>query len=52
MKKSGILGGAGKDPTVISPKQYSRRFRVAISGYITVVPSLAPPPPLLDPDAL
>ena len=29
MKKSGILGGAGKDPTVISPKQYSRRFRWA-----------------------
>jgi hypothetical protein len=27
VKKSGILGGAGKDPTVISPKQYSRRFR-------------------------
>ncbi|GAB4817632.1 hypothetical protein N2152v2_004678 [Parachlorella kessleri] len=52
VKKSGILGGSGKDPTVISPKQYSRRFRVAISGYITVVPSLAPPPPLLDPDAL
>ena len=51
VKKSGILGGAGKDPTVISPKQYSRRFRVAISGYITVVPSLAAPPPLLDPDA-
>ena len=29
VKKSGILGGAGKDPTVISPKQYSRRFRWA-----------------------
>ena len=29
VKKSGILGGAGKDPTVISPKQYSRRFRSA-----------------------
>ena len=26
VKKSGILGGAGKDPTVISPKLYRRRF--------------------------
>jgi hypothetical protein len=32
VKKSGILGGAGKDPTVISPKQYSRRFRWAGLG--------------------
>jgi hypothetical protein len=32
VKKSGILGGAGKDPTVISPKQYSRRFRCPHGG--------------------
>lgn len=38
VKKSGILGGAGKDPTVISPKQYSRRFRCAcVGGSITGV---------------
>ena len=52
VKKSGILGGAGKDPTVISPKQYCRRFRVAMSGYVTVVPSLQQPPRPLDPDAM
>lgn len=32
VKKSGILGGAGKDPTVISPKQYSRRFRRGLAA--------------------
>ena len=32
VKKSGILGGAGKDPTVISPKQYCRRFRCGRGG--------------------
>eukprot|EP00887_Chlorella_sp_A99_P005551 scaffold1.g5551.t1 len=51
VKKSGILGGAGKDPTVISPKQYCRRFRAAMASYFTVVPSLLAPEPPLDPDA-
>lgn len=52
VKKSGILGGAGKDPTVISPKQYSRRFRVAMSSYFTVVPAWEAPEQPLDPDAM
>ncbi|PRW32495.1 FAB FYVE-domain PI-3,4-kinase [Chlorella sorokiniana] len=52
VKKSGILGGAGKDPTVISPKQYSRRFRIAMSSYLTVVPFWEAPEPPLDPDAM
>ncbi|KAL4855645.1 putative 1-phosphatidylinositol-3-phosphate 5-kinase [Chlorella vulgaris] len=52
VKKSGILGGAGKDPTVISPKQYSRRFRIAMSSYLTVAPAWEAPEPPLDPDAV
>lgn len=50
VKKSGILGGAGKDPTVISPKQYSRRFRCeggAVGGPVAARHAglLGPPPP-------
>ena len=52
VKKTGILGGAGKDPTVISPRQYSRRFRAAMASYFTVSPSLECPAPALDPDAV
>jgi 1-phosphatidylinositol-3-phosphate 5-kinase len=40
--QSGILGGAG-DPTVISPLQYSARFRTAMATYFTVVPGILPP---------
>lgn len=39
VKASGILGGGGKDPTIISPKQYAKRFRSAIKSYFTVVPA-------------
>ncbi len=39
VKSSVMLGGARKEPTVISPKQYCRRFRVAISSYFVSVPS-------------
>jgi 1-phosphatidylinositol-3-phosphate 5-kinase len=31
VKSAGILGGAGKTPTVISPDAYMRRFRDAIA---------------------
>jgi len=41
VKGSGILGGGGKEPTIISPKQYMRRFRTAIMSYFTVVPGSA-----------
>lgn len=49
--KSGM--GLGKDlkaPTIQSPKDYCRRFRVAMASYFTRVPSDDPPPSLLDPD--
>jgi hypothetical protein len=51
VKASGILGGSGKEPTIVSPKQYMRRFRAAISSYFTVVPDGHEVEPPLDPDA-
>lgn len=50
VKSTGILAG-GKEPTVISPKQYCRRFRVAMASYLTVVPALGRPQPPRSPDA-
>ncbi len=44
VKSTGILAG-GKEPTVISPKQYCRRFRAAMSSYFTLVPGSGPRPP-------
>ncbi|KAL0346818.1 UNVERIFIED_CONTAM: 1-phosphatidylinositol-3-phosphate 5-kinase FAB1A [Sesamum calycinum] len=39
VKASGILGGPkNASPTVISPKQYKRRFRKAMSAYFLMVP--------------
>lgn len=38
VKKAGILGGGGKDPTVLSPRHYSNRFRAAMSSWLTAVP--------------
>eukprot|EP00898_Chlorokybus_atmophyticus_P001216 jgi/Chlat1/2095/Chrsp17S02689 len=39
VKSSGILGGpAGTAPTVVSPKQYMKRFRSAMSNYFVMVP--------------
>ena len=44
VKRSGILGGTGpsksKIPTIISPKQYKKRFRVAIWAYFLLIPNL------------
>jgi 1-phosphatidylinositol-3-phosphate 5-kinase len=48
VKKSGILGGAGKEPTIISPRQYRRRFLASVLTYFTVVPSLVEPLSALD----
>jgi hypothetical protein len=45
------LCSAGKEPTIVSPKQYMRRFRTAISSYFTVVPDGRDMDPPLDPDA-
>ncbi|GLJ36860.1 hypothetical protein SUGI_0744430 [Cryptomeria japonica] len=39
VKASGILGGPkNESPTVISPKEYKKRFRKAISNYFQTVP--------------
>ncbi|KAG0172341.1 1-phosphatidylinositol-3-phosphate 5-kinase [Apophysomyces sp. BC1015] len=38
VKESGILGGGGKEPTIISPKQYRIRFREAMDRYFLMVP--------------
>ncbi|KAK9274873.1 hypothetical protein L1049_022127 [Liquidambar formosana] len=39
VKASGILGGPkNASPTVISPKQYKKRFRKAMSAYFLMVP--------------
>jgi len=39
VKSSGIMGGKGKIPTVISPKQYKSRFREAMNIYFVMVPN-------------
>ena len=51
VKSSGMLGGGGKEPTIISPKQYCRRFRMAMLSYFTLVPASADMEAPLDPDA-
>ncbi|KAB5529784.1 hypothetical protein DKX38_019865 [Salix brachista] len=39
VKASGILGGPkNASPTVISPKQYKKRFRKAMTAYFLMVP--------------
>ena len=39
VKASGILGGPkNAQPTVISPKQYKKRFRKAMQNYFLMVP--------------
>ncbi|KAH8557020.1 hypothetical protein BGW37DRAFT_475223 [Umbelopsis sp. PMI_123] len=38
VKESGILGGGGKEPTVVSPKTYRIRFREAMERYFLMVP--------------
>ncbi|XP_052896757.1 putative 1-phosphatidylinositol 3-phosphate 5-kinase [Anopheles moucheti] len=38
IKQSGLMGGHGKLPTVISPKMYKNRFIVAMERYFLCVP--------------
>ncbi|KAJ1968249.1 Mitochondrial distribution and morphology protein 12, partial [Dimargaris verticillata] len=38
VKEAPFLGGGGKQPTIVSPKQYKNRFRSAMERYFTVVP--------------
>ncbi|KAI3716390.1 hypothetical protein L6452_23707 [Arctium lappa] len=51
VKASGILGGPkNASPTVISPKQYKKRFRKAMTTYFLMVPDQwSPPSPNLVP---
>jgi len=39
LKSTGIVGGRGKIPTIISPKQYKARFREAMNDYFVRVPN-------------
>ncbi|XP_022729657.1 1-phosphatidylinositol-3-phosphate 5-kinase FAB1A-like isoform X2 [Durio zibethinus] len=46
VKTSGILGGTkNTSPTVISPHQYKKRFRKAMTTYFLMVPDQWSPPP-------
>nr|XP_043626802.1 1-phosphatidylinositol-3-phosphate 5-kinase FAB1B [Erigeron canadensis] len=48
VKASGILGGPkNASPTVISPKQYKKRFRKAMTTYFLMVPDQWSPPTLI-----
>lgn len=38
VKKSGILGGQGKLPTIVSPEEYQKRFIEAMHRYFLEVP--------------
>lgn len=33
VKESGLLGGGGKAPTIVSPLEYKARFRAAMAQY-------------------
>ncbi|KAF9689837.1 hypothetical protein SADUNF_Sadunf01G0134000 [Salix dunnii] len=48
VKASGILGGPkNASPTVISPKQYKKRFRKAMTTYFLMVPDQWTPPSII-----
>ncbi|KAJ7951437.1 1-phosphatidylinositol-3-phosphate 5-kinase [Quillaja saponaria] len=48
VKASGILGGPkNSSPTVISPKQYKKRFRKAMTTYFLMVPDQWSPPSIV-----
>jgi hypothetical protein len=38
VKESGMLGGGNKEPTIVSPKMYRKRFRSAIDLYFCMIP--------------
>lgn len=39
VKRTGFLGDGNKVPTIISPKQYKKRFRSALWLYFPMVPT-------------
>ena len=43
VKETGILGGGGKEPTIVSPLQYKARFREAMERYFLMVPDMWTP---------
>ncbi|XP_025012598.2 1-phosphatidylinositol-3-phosphate 5-kinase FAB1A isoform X1 [Ricinus communis] len=48
VKASGILGGSkNTTPTVISPQQYKKRFRKAMTAYFLMVPDQWSPPTII-----
>lgn len=48
VKASGILGGPkNSSPTVISPKQYKKRFRKAMTTYFLMLPDQWSPPTII-----
>ncbi|KAF2304224.1 hypothetical protein GH714_028660 [Hevea brasiliensis] len=48
VKASGILGGSkNATPTVISPEQYKKRFRKAMTAYFLMVPDQWSPPTVI-----
>ncbi|XP_065849457.1 1-phosphatidylinositol-3-phosphate 5-kinase FAB1A-like isoform X2 [Euphorbia lathyris] len=50
VKAAGILGGGGAKnttPTVISPQQYKKRFRKAMTAYFLMVPDQWSPPTII-----
>ncbi|CAG8499697.1 23686_t:CDS:10 [Racocetra persica] len=38
VKETGFLGGGGKEPTIVTPRQYKNRFREAMDRYFLMVP--------------
>ena len=38
VKEAGLLGGGGKEPTIVSPRQYKSRFREAMERYFLLAP--------------
>ncbi|KAL1464236.1 hypothetical protein WDU94_003902 [Cyamophila willieti] len=40
VKKSGLLGGQGKLPTIVSPEEYRKRFQSAMDRYFLGVPDM------------
>ncbi|OZJ06649.1 hypothetical protein BZG36_00277 [Bifiguratus adelaidae] len=40
VKESGFLGGGGKEPTIVSPRQYRLRFKEAMERYFLLVPDV------------
>ncbi|KAJ3046413.1 1-phosphatidylinositol-3-phosphate 5-kinase [Rhizophlyctis rosea] len=38
VKETAFLGGGGKEPTIVSPRQYKNRFREAMERYFLMVP--------------